>query len=92
MRVAVLGAGAMGAIFGLAFRRVGAEVVFFDKRADVVEAIISEGLFLDGVFPATTTKFSATAVPAELGKVDLALGPSSTRTQPRMLPMSRLSA
>jgi hypothetical protein len=31
MRVAVLGAGAMGAIFGSAFRRVGAEVVFFDK-------------------------------------------------------------
>jgi 2-dehydropantoate 2-reductase len=73
MRVAVLGAGAMGAIFGSAFSRVGAEVVFFDKRPDVVEAIISEGLFLDGVFPVTTAKFPATTVPAELGKVDLAL-------------------
>src|ERR1700738_671093 len=73
MRVAVLGAGAMGAIFGSAFRRVGAEVVFFDKRSDVVEAIVSEGLFLNGVFPATMAKFSATTVPAELGKVDLAL-------------------
>jgi 2-dehydropantoate 2-reductase len=73
MRVAVLGAGAMGAIFGSAFGRVGAEVVFFDKRSDVVEAIVRHGLFLDGVFPATTVKYSATTVSAELGKIDLAL-------------------
>jgi 2-dehydropantoate 2-reductase len=72
-RVAVLGAGAMGAIFGSAFARVGAEVVFFDNRSDVIEAITSTGLFLDGVFAATTTKLSATTVVAELGTVDLAL-------------------
>jgi 2-dehydropantoate 2-reductase len=73
MRVAVLGAGAMGAIFGSALYRAGAEVVFFDNRLDVVEAITSKGLVLDGVLGATTARYSATTVAAELGNVDLAL-------------------
>jgi 2-dehydropantoate 2-reductase len=73
MRVAVLGAGAMGAIFGSAFARAGAAVMYFDQRLDVVEAIASKGLFLDGVFSATTTRFPATNVAAELGSVDLVL-------------------
>jgi 2-dehydropantoate 2-reductase len=73
MRVAVLGAGAMGAIFGSALARAGAKVVYFDQRLDVIEAIISSGLFLDGAFAATTTKFPATSFAAELGRVDLAL-------------------
>ena len=73
MRVAVLGAGAMGAIFGSALYRVGADVVFFDNRLDVVEAITSRGLILDGVLGAMTVRCSATTVAAELGSVDLAL-------------------
>jgi 2-dehydropantoate 2-reductase len=63
----------MGAIFGSAFARAGAELVYFDRRLDVIEAIASNGLFLDGVYSATTTKFPATNVAAKLGKVDLAL-------------------
>ena len=73
MRVAVLGAGAMGAIFGSAFHRAGAEVVFFDNRPDVIDAIRSNGLVLEGALGATTTRFFATNVAAELGTVDLAL-------------------
>jgi len=73
MRVAILGAGAMGAIFGAAFARAGVEVEFFDKRLDVVEAIKSKGLVLDGALGATTARFFATTVAAELGTVDLAL-------------------
>jgi 2-dehydropantoate 2-reductase len=73
MRVAILGAGAMGAIFGTALHRAGAEVAFFDKRSDVVEAIVRQGLVLDGVFPTVATRFPATTIPAELGKVDWAL-------------------
>lgn len=73
MRIAVLGAGAMGAIFGSAFARAGAEVSFFDRRSDVVEAIGANGLVLDGVFPAAAIRAPATAVAGELGKVDLAL-------------------
>ena len=48
MRVAVLGSGAMGAIFGAALSRAGAEVLFFDKRPEVVEAINRDGLILSG--------------------------------------------
>jgi 2-dehydropantoate 2-reductase len=73
MRVAVLGAGAMGAIFGSAFHRAGCEVVFFDNRSEVVEAINSNGLALDGVLGASAVRFFATTDAAELGRADLAL-------------------
>ena len=46
MRVAVIGAGAMGSIFGAALSRSGAEVIFFDRRPEVVEAINNDGLRL----------------------------------------------
>ena len=73
MRIAVLGSGAMGAIFGSAFARSGAEVVFFDKRPDVVAAICQTGLEVDGVFGKMTKCFPATTASAALGKVDIAL-------------------
>lgn len=57
MRVAVLGAGAMGAIFGAALSRAGAEVMFFDKRAEVVEAIDRDGLRLSGVLEISRSGF-----------------------------------
>lgn len=49
MRITVLGSGAMGSIFGAALHRAGAEVVFFDKRKEVVEAINRDGLRVTGV-------------------------------------------
>ncbi len=73
MRVAVLGAGAMGAIFGSAFARAGAEVAFFDNRPDVVEAITAHGLVVEGVLGAFIARFPATTTAADLGAVDLAL-------------------
>jgi 2-dehydropantoate 2-reductase len=73
MRVAVLGAGAMGSIFGAALARPGAEVVFFDKRTQVVTAINRDGLRLSGVLGEFTLKNPATSDPKVLGKVDVAL-------------------
>ena len=83
MRVAVLGSGAMGAIFGSAFARAGAEVIFFDNRSDVVEAIKHRGLELDGVLGASSRRYAASASPGELGKADVALvlAPSSATAQ-----------
>ena len=72
MRIAVLGAGAMGAIFGAALSRAGAEVVFFD-RAEVAEAINRDGLQLSGVLGEFALPCAATADPAALGEVDVAL-------------------
>lgn len=73
MRVAILGSGAMGAIFGSFFFRSGAEVIFFDNRPDVVEAITRNGLVLEGLSGTSIKHFPATNVAGELGKVDLAL-------------------
>lgn len=73
MRVAVLGSGAMGAIFGSALARVGMEVLFFDNRPDVVAAIAGSGLQVDGVSGTTSAHFPATTDAAELGFVDVAL-------------------
>jgi 2-dehydropantoate 2-reductase len=63
----------MGAIFGSAFARAGADVVFFDNRPDVVEAITANGLMVEGVLGAFIARFPATTTAADLGAVDLAL-------------------
>lgn len=73
MRVAVLGAGAMGAIFGAALSRAGCEVLLFDRRPDVVEAINRDGLQLSGVLGDAALGIPATADTAALGTVDAAL-------------------
>jgi 2-dehydropantoate 2-reductase len=63
----------MGAIFGSAFARAGADVVFFDNRPDVVAAITANGLMVEGVLGAFIARFPATTTAADLGAVDLAL-------------------
>lgn len=73
MRVAVLGAGAMGSIFGAALARSGADVAFFDNRAEVAEAINRDGLRLSGVLGDITLRAPATTDVGALGKVDVAL-------------------
>ena len=47
MKVAVLGSGAMGCLFGAAFHRAGAEVTLVDVNAAHVDAINAHGLELD---------------------------------------------
>jgi 2-dehydropantoate 2-reductase len=73
MRVAVIGAGAMGSIFGAALSRSGAEVIFFDRRPEVVDAINNDGLRLSGVLGEFELKLPATVDPGKLGRVDVAL-------------------
>jgi len=73
MRVAVLGSGAMGSIFGAALARAGADVWFFDRRRDVVEAIRRDGLQLRGVSGDLTLNLPATADPSAIPQSDVAL-------------------
>ncbi len=47
MKVAVLGSGAMGCLFGAAFHRAGAEVTLVDVNAEHVSAINADGLEVD---------------------------------------------
>src|SRR4051794_30460440 len=47
MRIAVVGAGQMGSIYGAAAFRNGHEVTFIDTAVEVVEAINTHGLRID---------------------------------------------
>jgi 2-dehydropantoate 2-reductase len=73
MRVAVIGAGAMGSIFGAALARSGAEVAFVDSRADLVAAIEQDGLALDGALGPFHLRPRASREAAAIGPVDCAL-------------------
>ena len=73
MRVVVIGAGAMGSIFGAALARANADVVFYDSRIAVIDAIRRDGVVLTGVLGDTALRAEATASPADLGGADLAL-------------------
>lgn len=72
MRIAIIGAGAMGGMFGARFAKAGAEVLFYDHDAEHVAAIQKDGLVVEGEgggrhpLPATTD-------PAAIGVVDLAV-------------------
>jgi 2-dehydropantoate 2-reductase len=73
MRVAVIGAGAMGALFGVALARTGAELACFDPRADVLEAIARDGLRIDGVLGERQVPARAATDPGVIEPVHLAL-------------------
>jgi len=73
MRIAVVGAGAMGSIFGAALARGGHDVVLVDVAAPLVEKINADGVTIVRGEERTTTRVPATTAPAETGIVDLAV-------------------
>jgi 2-dehydropantoate 2-reductase len=73
MRVLVIGAGAMGSIFGAAFARAGCSVVFHDTRADVVATIRDRGLRLSGVLGDSVVRHEAVDDPGRVGSADMVL-------------------
>ena len=74
MKVAVVGAGAMGSLFGGYLTRAGADVTLVDVWREGVEAINANGLHLeDKQGNRETIRIRATTNPVEPGVVDLAL-------------------
>lgn len=73
MQVVVIGAGAMGSIFGAAMARSGAAVTLFDVRADHAAALARNGLTLSGALGDQTLRLAATADRAALPQADLAI-------------------
>jgi 2-dehydropantoate 2-reductase len=74
MRIAVIGSGAMGSLFGGLLTEAGQEVVLYDVRKDHVEAMTREGLRIDR--PAGTTRIvdvEATTSPEDLRAPTLAV-------------------
>jgi 2-dehydropantoate 2-reductase len=73
MKIAMVGAGAMGSIFGAAFLDAGVDTVFVDVSAPLVEKLQTEGLVLVRDGEERTLRVTATTDPASVGTVDAAV-------------------
>jgi 2-dehydropantoate 2-reductase len=73
MRIAIVGAGAMGTMFGARFARAGADVILYDVDAAHIGAIAAAGLSVAGPAGDIRMRLPATTSPAEIGEVDFAV-------------------
>ncbi len=71
MKIAVVGAGAMGSIFGARFSQAGHDTVLVDVAAPLVDAINADGVTIVRGEDETTTRVPATTDPASVGPVDV---------------------
>ena len=71
MRIAVVGAGAMGSIFGARFHQAGHETVLVDVVKPLVDAINETGVTVIQGDAETVTRVPATVDPASVGPVDI---------------------
>jgi 2-dehydropantoate 2-reductase len=71
VKVAVLGAGAMGSIFGARFAQGGHDTVLVDVAAPLVEKVNADGVTIVRGDEETVTHVPATAEPASVGSVDV---------------------
>ena len=71
MRIAVVGAGAMGAIFGARFAQAGHDTHLVDVAVPLVDKINSDGVTVVRGEDETVTQVPATTDPASVGPVDL---------------------
>jgi 2-dehydropantoate 2-reductase len=73
MRVAVVGAGGVGSLFGGRLAAAGHEVWLVHRRPEVVEALRRDGLCLEGPESSERIAVHATTDTREVGQVDLVL-------------------
>ncbi|MEC8792463.1 MAG: 2-dehydropantoate 2-reductase [Pseudomonadota bacterium] len=71
MRICIVGAGAMGGLYGGAMAESGADVTLLDIRQDHVDQINRDGLHIPGLPGARQGGWPATTDPAAVGKADL---------------------
>jgi 2-dehydropantoate 2-reductase len=71
MKIAVVGAGAMGSIFGTRFARAGHDTVLIEVAPALVERINAEGITIVRGDEETHTRVPATGDPASVGPVDI---------------------
>ncbi len=71
MKVAIVGAGAMGCVFGAAIAESGPETVLIDVSPEVVEAISTAGVMVRRNGVDRHVPLSATLDPATVGPVDV---------------------
>ena len=71
MRIAVIGAGAMGAIFGARFAQAGHDTLLVDVAVPLVDKINADGITVVRGDEETVTQVPATTDPTNVGAVDL---------------------
>ena len=71
MKIAVVGAGAMGSIFGARFHQAGHDTVLVDVVQPLVDTINADGLIVVQGDDETVTHVPATTDPAAVGPVDI---------------------
>jgi len=71
VKIAVVGAGAMGSVYAGLLASAGHEVTAVDVNAEHVEAIRARGLRVSGVSGDRTVRIDATTEPGEVGEVEL---------------------
>ena len=71
MRVAIVGPGAMGCLFGALLSEAGHPVWLLGRSADQVEPIARTGIRVEGIGGARTIRARATTAVAEIGPADL---------------------
>lgn len=74
MKIVIIGAGAMGSVYGGLLAEAGNEVYFLDVFKEHVDAINRDGLWMEGTSGNRYIKgIKATSNPEEVGVVDLAI-------------------
>jgi 2-dehydropantoate 2-reductase len=73
MRIAVIGAGAMGSVFGARLQSPGIEIVLVDINEEHVQAVRARGLTLGDADGERLVRIAATARIADVADADLAL-------------------
>lgn len=73
MNIAVIGAGAMGSLFGARLAEAGEQVTLLDIRRDHVDAITAGGLSIEESGSRRIVRVQATTDPDRIGKADLCI-------------------
>ena len=73
MKIAVVGAGAMGSLFGALLAESGNEVWLCDIRKDHIDAVRQNGLMLEYEAQTRRVKINAAVDPQQIGESDLVL-------------------
>jgi 2-dehydropantoate 2-reductase len=73
MKIAVVGAGAMGSLFGSMLAEAGNEVWLYDVWVEHVQAINKEGLAVERGGKIRTLSISATTDPEQIGQAELTI-------------------
>lgn len=87
MKVCIVGAGAMGSMYGALLIRSGADVVFYDSWAEHIEQIQQNGLRLTGITGDFTVPVTAFKDPSKIPVCDLCIVQASTYQTEQIAPI-----